>query len=156
MMAQNTYRKTLCFCYILILLLWGVCFGASSVSEIAGVVCGEQECYVNHNFAIHGSAITSLTKHLPAQEYLSVRDLSTSETLVAAGNRGTRILSRSVRQIAIYLFSDNTSANLHTLCRLLLAREISVHSPCGIIITNYIHLKDGQKSASLFTRFIPA
>lgn len=156
MMAQNTYRKTLCFCYILILLLWGVCIGASSVSEIAGAVCGEQVCYVNHGFAIHDSAITSLAKHLPAQEYLSVRDLGTTESLSAAGNRGIKLLSRSVRQIAAHLFPINSSAGIHTFSGLLLAREIPVHNPCGIIITNYIHLKDGQKSASLFTRFTPA
>lgn len=153
MMAQNTYRRTLCFCYILILLLWGVCSGASSVSEIAGAVCGEHTCYVNHSFAIHSSAITSSAKHLPAQEYLSVRDFGTTESLSAAGSRSTRLLSRSVRQIAAHLFLIDSSVGIRTFSGLLWAREIPVHNPCGIIITNYIHLKDGQKSAFLFTRF---
>lgn len=148
MMAQKPYRKTLCFFYILILLLWGVCCGASSVSEIAGTVCDADSCYVNRS-----ATITSSARHLPAQEYLSVRDLGTTETLAAAGGRSTRLLSRSIRQTASHLFSGNTSAGLHTLYGLFLTREIPVHSPCGIIITNYIHLKDGQKSSSFFTRF---
>lgn len=157
MMAQKPYRRTLCFCYILILLLWGVCSGASSVSEAAAALCTEQDCYVNHNSAIHhsinhGSVITSSARHLPAQEYLSARDLGTTETLSAAGSRSTRLLSRSIRQLASHLFPGNTSAGLHTFCGLFLAREIPAHSPCGIVITNYIHLKDGQKS-SFFTRF---
>lgn len=158
MMAQKPYRKTLCFFYILILLLWGVCSGASSVSEVSAALCAGQECYVNHNSVIphsvnHGSVITSSARHLPAQEYLSVRDLGTTETLAAAGSRSTRLLSKSIRQLASHLFPGNTSAGLHTLCGLFLAREIPAHSPCGILITNYIHLKDGQKSSSFFTRF---
>lgn len=116
------------------------------------MVCGEQECYVNHSSAV----ITSSARHLPAQEYLSMRDFGTTETLSAAENRSLRHLTRSVRQAASYLLSNESSAGMHVLSGLFLAREIPVHSPCGIMITNYIHLKDGQKSASFFTRFIMA
>lgn len=148
MMAQKTYRKTLCFLYILTLLLWGICSGASSVSEIGETVCGEPGCYVNHS-----ATITSAARHFPAQEYLSMRHSDSSETLSAAENRGQRLLARSVRQIASYLLCGDSSTGMHALYGLLLAREIPAHSPCGIIITNYMHLKDGQKSSSFFTHF---
>lgn len=151
MTAKKTYQKTLCLIYILTLLLWGICSGASSVSEISEVVCGEQECYVNH-FAV----ITSAARHLPAQEYLSMRDSSTAETLSAAGTRSTKLLSRSVRQIAAPLFPGSLSSDIPALSGLLLVHEIPSHNPCGIIITDYIHRKDGQKSSSFFTRFTPA
>ena len=141
-MAKKTYKKTLCLFYILTLLLWGVCSGASSVSEITGTVCGVQDCYVNHA----PSAITQGARHLPSQEYLSVRDSGTSETLSAARNRGVRPLSRSVRQTAAYLFSGMPHANRHALSGLLSIHEIPSHNLCGIIITNYIHRQDGQKS----------
>lgn len=141
MATQKTYRKTLCFIYILTLFLWGICSGASSVSEITETVCGAQEYYVNHP-----SAITSASRHLPTQEYLSARDSGAPETLSAARNRSVRPLSRSVRQIAAHLFSGNPLSNPHALSGLFLAREIPSHNPCGIIITNYIHLKDGRKS----------
>ena len=84
--------------------------------------------------------------HLPSQEYLSVRDSGTSETLSAARNRGVRPLSRSVRQTAAYLFSGMPHANRHALSGLLSIHEIPSHNLCGIIITNYIHRQDGQKS----------
>lgn len=148
MMAQKTYRKTLCLIYILTLFFWGICSGASSVSEIAETVCGEQDCYVNHS-----AVITSAARHIPAQEYLSMRHSNPSETLSAGENRVQRHLTRSVRQIAALLLSNDSSAGSPALSGLLLAREIPAHSSCGITITNYIHLKDGQKSSSFFTRF---
>lgn len=140
MMAQKTYQKTLCLFYILALLLWSICSGASSVSEITDAVCDAQFCYVNHS-----PAIISKARHLPVQKYLTARDSGTSETLSAARNRSIRPLSRSVRQIAAQLFSCRPSANPHALSGLLSAREIPSHNPCGIIITNYIHRQDGQK-----------
>lgn len=140
MMAQKTYKKSLCLFYILTLLLWCICSGASSVSEITDVVCGEQNCYVNHSFAI-----ISTSRHLPAQKYLSARDSGTSETLSSARNRGIRSLSRTIRQVVSHLFSGNSSAAQHALSGLLLVREIPAHSSCGIIITNYVHRQDGQK-----------
>lgn len=141
MTAQKTYTKKLCIFYILALLLWGACSGASSVSEITETVCGGQNCYVNHS-----TAMISAGRHLPAQKYLSARDFGAQETLSTVRNRSVRPLSRSVRQIAACLFPDNLSANHHVLTGLLQAREIPSHSPYGIIIANYIHLKDGQKS----------
>lgn len=129
MATKKTYRKTLCLIYIMTLFLWGICSGASSVSEITEAVCDAQNCYVNHS-----SAITSAARHLPAQKYLSAR------------NTGARPLSRSVRQIASHLFSDIPIANLQARSGLLIVHEIPSHNPCGIKITNYIHLKDGQKS----------
>ena len=141
MMAKKTYQKTLCLFYILTLFLWGICSGASSVSEITETVCDTQNCYVNHS-----SAITSASRHLPAQEYLSARDSGAPEALSTARNRSVRPLSRSVKQIASHLFSDNPLANLQARSGLFMVHEIPSHNPCGIKITNYIHLKDGQKS----------
>lgn len=140
MTAHKTYKKTRCLFYILTLLLWSVCSGASSVSEITESVCGVQDCYVNHS-----SAITSTSKHLPAQKYLTARGSGTSETLSAVRNRSVRTLSRSVRQIASHLFSGISSVNQYTLFGLFLAHEIPSHNSCGIIIANYIHRQDGQK-----------
>lgn len=141
MATQKTYRKTLCLIYILTLFLWGIFSGASSVSEITETVCGAQNCYVNHS-----SAITSAARHLPTQEYLSARDSGAPETLSAARNRSVRPMSRTVRQITAHLFSDTLLTTLHAHSGLLMVREIPSYIPCGIIITNYIHLKDGQKS----------
>lgn len=141
MMTKKTYKKTLCLIYILTLFLWGICSGTSSASEITELVCGSHNCYVNHS-----SAITSAARHLPSQEYLSARDSGTPETLSAARNRSVRPLSRSVRQIAAHLFPGNLLSNPHAPSGLFSVHEIPSHSPCGIIITNYIHLKDGQKS----------
>lgn len=141
MATKKTYRKTLCLIYIMTLFLWGICSGASSVSEITEAVCDAQNCYVNHS-----SAITSAARHLPAQKYLSARNTGAPETLSAARNTGARPLSRSVRQIASHLFSDIPIANLQARSGLLIVHEIPSHNPCGIKITNYIHLKDGQKS----------
>lgn len=121
--------------------LWVACSGASSVSEIAGEACSGKACYVNHD-----STIISPARHLPAQEYLSARDLGTQETLSASGSRSSRLFPRTVRQMASHLFSDHSSADPHTFFGLFLMREIPAHSPCGMIITNYIHLKDGLKS----------
>lgn len=140
MVAQKTHRKTIGIFYILALLLWSVCSGASSVSEITDVVCAEQDCYVNHS-----SAIISVSRHLPTQKYLSARASDTSETLSAARNRGVRPLPRSIRQITSYLFSGSSSANQHALSRMLSVCAIPSHSSCSIIITNYVHRQDGQK-----------
>lgn len=139
-MAQKPYRKTRCLIYILSLLLWCICSGASSVSEITGDVCGAENSYVNHS-----SAITSTSRHLPTQKYLSARSSGTPVTLSAARNRSIRTLSRSVRQIASCLFSNISSVNKFTLSGLFLTHEIPSHNPCGIIITNYLHRQDGQK-----------
>lgn len=141
MMAQKTCKKTLCLFYILILLLWGICFGASSVSDITETVCGAHGYYVNHS-----SAITSSARHLPSQEYLSVRDSGTTETLSAARNRSVRTISRTVRQIASHLSAIHPTTGPHAHSGLLIMRWIPSHNPCGIIITNYIHRQDGQKS----------
>ena len=140
MMAHKTYKKTLCLFYILIRLLWSVCSGASSVSEITDTVCGMQDCYVNHS-----SVITSTSRHLPAQKYLSVRDSGTAETLSAARKSDARTLSRTVKQIATHLFPGSLSADQHALSGLILAYKIPSHRLCGIIIANYIHRQDGQK-----------
>lgn len=140
MMAHKTYRKTLCLFYILTLLLWSVCSGASSVSEITNAVCGLQDCYVNHS-----SAITSTSKHFPAQKYLSARDSGTVETLSAARKNSARTLSRNVRQIATHLFPGGLSAGQHALSGLFLTHKIPSHRLCGIIIANYIHRQDGHK-----------
>lgn len=158
MMTRKSSRKTLCFIYILTLLLWGVCSNASAVSEITAIVCDSQECYVNCGSAIHdlrsqSSVITSSVRHLPAQEYLSVRNSTTSETLSAAANHSQRHFTRSIRQIAAHLFCNTSFSGIPALSGLLLAHNIPAYSPCGIIITNYIHLKDGQKSAPFFTHF---
>lgn len=123
------------------LFLWGICSGASSVSEITETVCGAQRCYVNHS-----SAITSAARHLPTQKYLSARDSGAPESLSVSRNRSVKPLSRSVRQIASHLFSDNLLTTLHAHSGLLMVSEIPSYIPCGIIITNYIHLQDGQKS----------
>ncbi len=140
MMARKTYRKNLCLFYILTLLLWSLCSGASSVSEITDAVCGLQDCYVNYS-----SAITSTSKHFPAQKYLSARNSGTVETLSAARNRSAKTLSRTVRQVTAHLFSDSPSAGQYALSGLFLAQKIPSHHLCGIIITNYIHRQDGQK-----------
>lgn len=140
MMARKTYQKTLCLFYILTLLLWSVCSGASSVSEITDAVCGMQGCYVNHS-----SAITSTSRHLPAQKYLSARASGTTETLSTARNRSARTLSRAVRHLSAHLFSGSPSANQYALSGLFLTHKIPSHNLCGIIIADYIHRQDGQK-----------
>lgn len=139
-MAHKTYQKTLCLFYILTLLLWSVCSGASSVSEITDAVCGRHDYYVNHS-----SAITSASRHLPAQKFLSARDSGTVETLSAARKNSARTLSRYVRQITAHLFPGSLSAGQHALSGLFLAQKIPSHRLCGIIIANYIHRQDGQK-----------
>lgn len=140
MMARKTYRKKLCLFYILALLLWSLCSGASSVSEITDAVCGSQDCYVNHS-----SAITSTARHLPTQKYLSMRDSGISETFSSARKSGVRTLSRTVRQITAHLLPGSLFAGQHALSGLFLAHKIPSHRLCGIIITNYIHRQDGQK-----------
>ena len=101
---------------------------------------GLQDCYVNYS-----SAITSTSKHFPAQKYLSARNSGTVETLSAARNRSAKTLSRTVRQVTAHLFSDSPSAGQYALSGLFLAQKIPSHRLCGIIITNYIHRQDGQK-----------
>lgn len=142
-MTQKFCKKTLCLFYILALLFWSVISGVSSTSEITGLVCGESDCYVNHSFS---TTLASLDKRLPLHENVSVRDSEGPETLSATGSQRIRPLSRSVRHAAADLISSNSSAGLSAVCGQFHRQHISVHSLCGIIITNYIHHQDGQKS----------
>lgn len=143
-MTEKTRKKTLCLFYILILLFWNVISGASSASEMTGVVCAESECYVNQ---LAAATLTSMDKRLPAREHMSARDSEGPESLSATGAQRIRPLSRSVRHAAIdhFLFCDS-SASLYALFGQFRRQTISVHSLCGIIITDYIHHQDGQKS----------
>lgn len=142
-MADKPRKKTLCLFYILILFFINVISGASSASEITGSVCAGNEYYVNHMVS---TTLTSMDKRLPARECMSTRDSEGPETLSATGSQRVRPLSRSVRHAAIDLFSCNSTAGLYALSGQLHRHTISVHSLCGIIITDYIHHQDGQKS----------
>ena len=141
-MYRKKFNKKLCLFYILILFLWGVLPGAVSAPEIAGVVCGSEECYVNQEAA----SISPVTKHFPAEEYLSVQDFGTQETMSAARNRNVRQVFRSVRHIVLHLSSNDLQSGTHSAFRQILQRETAPYCLCGIIITNYIHHQDGQKS----------
>lgn len=145
-MFQKKYGKRICLFYVLVLLLWGILPCVFSVSEMAVAVCGEEECYVNHKSA----SISPVTRNFPAEEYLAARDFSAQETMSAARGRSIRPVSRSVRQIAVLLFKDGRRADTHSAFRHFLRRETVSHCLCGIIITNYIHQQDGQKSGSSF------
>lgn len=142
-MTQKVHKKSLCLFYILILLFWSVISGTASASEITGFVCAGSNCYVNH---ASSTTLTSLNKRLPIRENLSAHDSENTETLSAAGSQRVRPLSRSVRHAAAELISGNSSANLSAVYGQFHRQHISVHSLCGIIITNYIHHQDGQKS----------
>lgn len=141
-MFQKKYGKRLCCLYILVLLLWGVLPCAFSASEMAVAVCDEEICYVNHKTAV----ISPITRHFPAEEYLAAREFSTQETMSAARGRSVRPVSRSVRHIAVQLFAGGLRTNIHSAFRHFLRHETAAHCLCGIIITNYIHHQDGQKS----------
>lgn len=143
-MTGKSCKKILCLFYILALFFMNVISGASSASEITGVVCAESEYYVNH---IAFTTLTSMDKRLPAREHMSARDSEGPEALSAAGSQRIRSLSRSVRHTAIDpLFSCGFSADSYALFGQLHRHTIPVHSLCGIIITDYIHHQDGQKS----------
>lgn len=143
-MAGKPCKKTLCLFYILILFFINVISGASSASEITGAVCAGNGYYVNH---IVSTTLTSMDKRLPTREHMSTRDSEGPEALSATGSQRIRPLSRSVRHAAMdHLFSCGFSTNLYALSGQLHRHTISVHSLCGIIITDYMHHQDGQKS----------
>lgn len=142
-MTDKPCKKTLCLFYILVLFFLNVISGVASASEMTGFVCAESECYVNH---VASTTLTSMDKRLPAREHVTARDSEGPETLSATGSQRVRLLSRSVRHAAIDLFSCNSTAGLYALFGQFHRHTISVHSLCGIIITDYIHHQDGQKS----------
>lgn len=142
-MTYKPCQKTLCLFYILVLFFLNVISGAASASEMTGFVCAENECYVNHAASI---TLTSMDKRLPAREHVTTRESEAQETLSSNVSQRVRLLSRSVRYAAIDLFSCNFTAGLYALSGQFHRHTISVHSLCGIIITNYIHHQDGQKS----------
>lgn len=142
-MTDKPCKKTLCLFYILVLFFLNVISGVASASEMTGFVCAESECYVNH---VVSTTLTSMDKRLPAREHVTARDSEGPETLSATGSQRVRLLSRSVRHAAIDLFSCNSAAGLYALFGQFHRHTISVHSLCGIIITDYIHHQDGQKS----------
>lgn len=142
-MREKTCKKSLCLIYILTLLFWSVISGSVSASEITGVVCGESDCYVNH---ISPTTLISLDKRLPLRENLSARGSEGLETLSATGSQRMKPLSRSVRHTAANLIPCHSYGNLYAIGRQFHQHQIAIHSLCGIIITNYIHHQDGQKS----------
>lgn len=141
MLSKNCNQK-LCLFSILILLLWGTFSGASSASEITDFVCGQHQNYVNHLT----STITPSGKHIPTQEYLSTQYSGTQETVSAARSRSVRLLYRTIRHITAGLFYGSFSAASFAVLGQLSYQQIPDFCPCSIIITNYIHQKDGQKS----------
>lgn len=146
-MFQKEYGKRFCLFYILILFLWGVLSCAFSASEMAGIVCDNDGSYVNQRT----TSISQNTRHFPAEEYLATRDFGAQETMSAARGRSIRPVSRSVRHVAIQLFADGLRTNTYAAFRHFWRQETASHCLCGIIITNYIHQQDGQKSGSLFS-----
>lgn len=142
-MKRKFCKRTLCLIYILPLLFWSVISGAFSASEITGVVCDAEYCYVNHS---DSSALISLDNRLPVRENLSARDGEGPETLSAVRTQRIRTLSRSVRHAAADLFSCDSSHHLYAACGQFHRLSRSVHSLCGITIINYIHHQDGKKS----------
>ena len=141
MLSKNCNQK-LCLFSILVLLLWGTFSGVSSTSEITDFVCDQQYSYVNHSV----SAITPAGKHIPLQEYLSDQYSGTQETVSAARSRSVRLLSRTVRHITAELFYGGFFAASFAVSGQLSYQQVPTFCPCGIIITNYIHQKDGRKS----------
>lgn len=141
MLSKNCNQK-LCLFSILILLLWGTFSSASSASEIIDSVCSPQNSYVNHSV----SAITPAGRHIPAQEFLSNQYSGTQETVSAARSRSVRLLSRTVRHITAGLFYGGFFAASFAVLGQLSYQQVPTFCPCGIIITNYIHKKDGRKS----------
>lgn len=141
-MLSKGCNKKLCLFSILVLLLWGTFSGVSSTSEITDFVCGQQYSYVNHSTF----AITPAGKHIPLQEYLSDQYSSTQETVSAARSRSVRLLSRTVRHITAELFYGGFFAASFAVLGQLSYQQVPTFCPCSIIITNYIHQKDGRKS----------
>lgn len=139
MVLKNSTKK-LCLFYILILFLWGTVSATTSASEMADYICSAQERYVNHS-----SSIVPLGKTFPSQEYLSLRNTGTQETVSVAKGRNIRPLPRSVRNITALLSFHNLFSNTSVFSGRFTGQEIPSHSFCGIIITNYIHAQDGQK-----------
>lgn len=147
-MLSKNYNKKLCLFSILVLLLWGTFSGASSASEITDSVCSQQNSYVN--YAV--SSITPAGRHIPAQEFLSNQYSGTQETVSAARSHSIRLLSRTVRHISAELFYGRFFVASFTVLGQLSYQKIPTFCPRSIIITNYIHKKDGRKSKSLFTQ----
>lgn len=141
MLSKNCNQK-LCLFSILVLLLWGTVSGAASASEITDSVCSQQRTYVNHLT----SSITPSGKHIPTQEYLSTQYSGTQETVSAARSRSVRLLSRTVRHITAGLFYGGFSVASFAVSGQLSYQQIPAFCPYSIIITNYIHQKDGRKS----------
>lgn len=141
MHSKNCNQK-LCLFSILVLLLWGTFSGVSSTSETTDFVCDQQHSYVNHSV----SAITPAGKHIPLQEYLPGQYSGTQETVSAVRSRSVRLLSRTVRHITATLFYGGFFAASFAVLGQLSYQQVPAFCPCGIIITNYIHQKDGRKS----------
>lgn len=147
-MLSKDFNKKLCLFSIMILLLCGTVSGASSASEITDSVCSRQNSYVNHL----GSSITPINKHFPTQNYLNARYSSAQETVSTVRNRSVRSQSRTARHITVGLLYSGFSVASFAVLGWLSYQQIPSFCPCGIIITNYIHQKDGRKSESLFTQ----
>lgn len=141
-MLQKPYQQKICLFYILILLLWGTVSSAASASEMTGMFCGEEECYVNRS----PSAITSAGQTFPSQKYLSARDFGGQQTVSAAKGRSNRPLLRSVRNHFTVLCKDVLSFHALFCLESFWGHGIPSHCSCSIMITNYIHQQDGQKS----------
>ena len=145
-MLSKDCNKKLCLFSIMILLLWGTVSGAASASEITDSVYSRQICYVNHST----SSITPINKHFPTQDYLYSRHSNTQETVSAARNRSVRSLSRTARHITVGLLYRVFFVSYFAVLGQLSYQQIPAVYPCSIIITNYIHQKDGRKSQFLF------
>lgn len=146
-MVSKDCNKKLCLFSILILLLWGTVSGVASVSEITDSVCSRQESYVNRL----PSAYILSGKHIPTHEFLSARYSGTQETVSASRNRSERPLTRTARHIAAGLLYGGFFAASFAVFGQFSYEQIPAFSPYGIIITKYIHQKDGRKSCFLFT-----
>ncbi|MDE7177319.1 MAG: hypothetical protein K2O59_05830 [Lachnospiraceae bacterium] len=147
-MLSKDFNKKLCLFSIMILLLWGTVSGAASASEITDSVYNRQNSYVNRSV----STITPINKPFPTQDYLCARYSSTQEAVSAARNRGVRSPACTARHITVgFLYSGAFAASFSVLGQLSY-QQIPAFFPCGIIITNYIHQKDGRKSQFLFTQ----
>jgi len=140
-MSLKNYTPKISLCYILILLLWGVVSSAAYTTEIADVACASDDCYVNHS-----SAISPVGRTFPSQKYLSARNLGVQETVSAARGRHIRPLPRTVRNIIAALFYGSLLMGSFFSSGRLKEQGVPSHRFCGIIIANYIHHQDGQKS----------
>ena len=147
-MLSKVYNKKICLFAIMILLLWGTVSGSASVSEFTDAVYSQQERYVNQSVP----SITPINKHFPTQDYLCARYSSTQETVSAARNRSVKSLSSTARHITVGLLYSRFFVTSFAVLGQLSYQQIPAFCPCSIIITNYIHQKDGRKSESLFTQ----